>query len=118
MFETNFRKNVSVWAQNTWVYTTTFSLDASALEAHHPVLVLYGVKMGARVRFNGQLLGIAETQFARYTFDISAVARANTNTIEVEFDPSINVDGRFMACSAGIALIIGINVLSSNLFFV
>lgn len=47
---------------------------------------------------NGELLGTATSQFIRYSFDVNPTA---VNTLEVIFDQSIQVGGRFMASSGG-----------------
>jgi hypothetical protein len=59
--------------------------------------------MGARVFLNNQLLGTVSDQFLRYSFSAKSALKAagQSNQLAVEFDESIEVDGRFMACSGG-----------------
>ena len=79
-------------------------------------LVVEGIKMGAIIQFNGIPLGVVQDQFLRYRFPIEDKHfRAATtipspkpqhqqrqqHVLEVIFDPTIPVDGRYMACSGG-----------------
>lgn len=64
LFETNFL-NASMWDDNTWVYTTKFSLPANDSSSAY-TLVFDGIKMGARVSINGLVLGEVFNQFRRY----------------------------------------------------
>jgi hypothetical protein len=59
--------------------------------------------MGARVFLNNQLLGTVSDQFLRYSFSAKSALKAagQSNQVAIEFDESIEVDGRFMACSGG-----------------
>lgn len=104
LFEVNFL-NSSLWHGRTWTYRTTF--DAAKLSAvagsTDVLLVLDGVKMGARVFLNNQLLGTVSDQFLRYSFSAKSALKpaGQTNQLAVEFDESIAVDGRYMACSGG-----------------
>ena len=51
---------------------------------------------------NGELLGTATSQFIRYSFDLNPTASTNQlESLEVIFDHSIQVGGRFMASSGG-----------------
>ena len=100
-----------------WNYTTSFSLgdvkdDGNKpfnAEAEEMLLVFDGIKMGANIYVNGVQLGTATDQFLRYSFPLVASgalldngAGASTkHTLTVSFDPAINTDGRFMACSGG-----------------
>lgn len=110
IYELNWLTNSSLWSTNTWNYTTTFSVSDRSLQGMRAgtsttLLVFDGIKMGAHVYVNGQWLGDAVDQFLRYQFDLSAAAavlRADgANTVVVSFDPSLTVDGRFMACTGG-----------------
>ena len=108
LFETNFR-NSTFWHGQTWTYRTVF--DAASLL--HPaakgspgndvMLVMDGVKLGARVSLNGQVLGETSDQFIRYSWSVGAVLNPPglANHLAVEFDESIPCDGRYMACSGG-----------------
>jgi beta-mannosidase len=64
--------------------------------------VFDGIKMGATISVNGQKLGMAEDEYLRYSFPLSAqLLRLGANSVSVTFDDSINVNGRFMACTGG-----------------
>ena len=65
------------------------------------LLVFDGIKMGATVT-NGQTLGVAVDQFLRYTFEVPPTLMLNgQQTLQVIFDLSIDVKGRFMSCTGG-----------------
>ena len=100
-FETNFLDNSSVWSAPDWRYRTAFTPAAHVLAASAVTLVLESVKMGARVRVNGQLVGTATDQFVRYEFQVGSVLRTGVNELELDFDGAISTHGRFMACSGG-----------------
>ncbi|KAL3940829.1 MAG: hypothetical protein SGBAC_004699 [Bacillariaceae sp.] len=96
-------------------YTTSTEIEGEVL------LVLDGIKMGARVDLNKHKLGVVTDQFLRYRYrvkdllnwntniDADAEADANvtqestttSNVLTVTFDSSILTDGRFAACSGG-----------------
>ena len=101
LFELNF-KNSSIWHTHIWTYSTTFEASHSAASSE-TLLVFDGIKMGANITLNGKLLGTATDQFLRYAFPLQATGslRAGSNTISVAFDPSIQTNGRFMACTGG-----------------
>lgn len=99
LYEDNWL-NSSIWDAHVWNYTSTF--DGSGLtNADEVLLVFDGIKMGANIFVNGQKLGTALDQFSRYVFPLKAsnALRAAANTVTVSFDSSIDVGGRFMACS-------------------
>jgi hypothetical protein len=106
LFELVF-KNATLWDSNAWVYSTTFSVAEHATTAAAgatTVLVFDGIKMGATVKVNGEVVGIAADQFLRYTFAIKpALLRSGVgaNTVEVVFDKSVSCGGRWMACTGG-----------------
>ena len=104
LYELNFR-NDSLWSFPNWTYATSISLPDMASDVLRDggvlTLVFEGIKMGASISFNGHLLGTAVDQFLRYEFDVTAYVKNGEQKILVEFDPSIPVDGRFMACSGG-----------------
>ena len=99
----------------TWVYTTTSELPELSEESEMSwKLIVEGIKMGAHIALNGVHLGTVNNQFLRYEFDVSAqhlakgsILRGTTGSskqahlLSVTFDPSIEVDGRFTACSGG-----------------
>ena len=71
-------------------------------------LVLDGVKMGAWVYLNGQLLGTVADQFLRYRYDVTHLllaprpAASKKNELRLVFPPSnhtLNHEARWMACS-------------------
>jgi hypothetical protein len=106
LYEKNWL-NSTIWHAYNWTYSTQFSVSERALSAAGSArLVFDGVKMGAAVSVNGVPLGVADDQFLRYDFDLSAKehllrAGEGANTLEVTFDPAIEVNGRFMACTGG-----------------
>ena len=100
---TNFLDQAAAWDRpGRWRYRHQFKLPPS-LAGSSRVLVLDGVKMGARVELDGQLLGVATDQFLRYTFPILAATTTATTTrvLTVTFDRSIEVLGRFMGSTGG-----------------
>ncbi len=63
-----------------------------------------GIKMAGMVSLNGVVLGTAVDQYLRYEFPVAAsgatlLAGANANVLTVQFNSSVLVDGRFMACT-------------------
>ena len=96
-YELNF-KNSSIWNDNIWTYTTTFQTQANN---ENTLLIFDGIKMGATISINGQKLGTAVDQFSRWEYDVTAFLKSTTNTLEIAFDSSISVNGRFMACTGG-----------------
>ena len=96
----NFVRDASVW-NRTWTLRTTFEARSDAARI---ALVFDGIKMGASVRLNHQTLGTIRDQFLRYAFDVrnaSVDLLRETNKLELIFDRSIDVGGRFAACSGG-----------------
>ena len=98
--------NSSLWNRHTWTYTATFPLPEAARGLHasggRTTLVFDGIKMGATISLNGKRLGVATDQFLRYTFPLPAGLGAQPNyTLQVSFDPTIDVGGRFAACTGG-----------------
>jgi len=83
------------------------------------LLVLDGIKMGARIELNRHKLGIVSDQFLRYRFPVKDLLNFNwnttlaadanvtnkesttTNLLTITFDSKILTDGRFAACSGG-----------------
>eukprot|EP00435_Cladocopium_sp_Y103_P024112 s4048_g5.t2 len=100
LYELNWLKS-DIWAKQTWTYSANFSIDQLGLESgsRRVQLVFDGIKMGAHVKVNGKLLGTATSQFIRYSFDLDPTR--SQNSLEVIFDQSIQVGGRFMASSGG-----------------
>ena len=104
-FENNFL-NASLWNDNTWVYTTSFTLTEMELTSMRAggtskLLVFDGIKMGAHVAVNGKVVGVASDEFLRYEWPLDAALHmldAN-NKLEVTFDASIDCGGRWMACA-------------------
>lgn len=100
----NWLLNSSLWAKNTFNYSTSFSLTEAEAASGQSLLVFDGIKMGANVFVNGKKVGTVVDQFLRYVFplDGSSSVRAGSNSLVVSFDPSIGTDGgRFMACTGG-----------------
>jgi beta-mannosidase len=129
LYEQNWY-NSSIWDDNVWTYRTYFALDPALLRSLRPLaspssplslpsslllLVFDGVKMGADVFVNGQPVGRVTDQYRRYGFELDPTRHrlqlgggagagsggAVNNTLEVVFDSSIDVGGRFMACTGG-----------------
>ena len=102
LFNVNFR-NSSVWGGRTWTYTATFTPPVSLISRGSSILLVFdGVKMGAEVSLNGQVLGTVRDQFLRVTYEIAnKLVPGKMNTLKLVFDLDIFVNGRFMACSGG-----------------
>jgi hypothetical protein len=101
--EINFR-NVTLWHNLSWTYSTTFNVTADQLAGGEHVLVFDGVKMGASVKLNGHAIGTITDQFLRYRFPVTSamLTAGGINTLNVSFgDRSIQTDGRWMPCSRG-----------------
>ena len=101
-----------MWGDRDWEYSLTFADkrrdDGSDTQSYitgtggQRVLVLDGVKMGARVTLNGVVLGVVTDQFLRYVFPVDGTALKEsgaTNRLTVAFDSSIDVHGRYMGCT-------------------
>ena len=104
MYELNWLQNSSLWAANTFNYSTTFTISADQAASPATLLVFDGIKMGANIYVNGKLVGAAMDQFLRYKFEIggsSGFGVEGSNDLVVSFDPALTVDGRFMACTGG-----------------
>ena len=99
--------NSSVWSLFNWTYRASVVLDEVLRGAERLQLVFDGVKMGAQVSINGQPLGLVTDQFLRYTFGLHTASHQlrfgsnDPNTLEIKFDPAIDVHGRYMACTGG-----------------
>ena len=97
-FENNFL-NSSLWNDNEWTYSKTFTMSEGALAAMRTgamrkLLVFDGIKMGARVVVNGELLGEATDQFLRYSWplDLAAHRLTASNTLQVIFSAAVVCD--------------------------
>eukprot|EP00117_Sycon_ciliatum_P047416 scpid83310/ scgid33866/ Probable beta-mannosidase A; Mannanase A len=115
-YEMNF-KNDSLWAYGVWNYTKRINFTeedvkniAGYTSAGSDVILQFdGIKMGARIYLNGQLLGITTDQFLRYNYSLGqamrdtglSVSAGDSNTLLVSLDSDINTNGRFMACTGG-----------------
>jgi beta-galactosidase/beta-glucuronidase len=84
----------------TWIYRKEFTFSPPATRTDH-LLVFDGIKMGATISLNNHTLGSVLDQFVRAQFDVGELLQPGLNTIEVAFDPTLTVNGRFMACSGG-----------------
>ncbi len=78
------------WNAHVWTYTTHFTAPSSSL------LVFDGIKMCAQVLINGKQALFATDQFLRYIVPISGDIN-----LQVVFDPTKDVGGRYMASSGG-----------------
>jgi beta-galactosidase/beta-glucuronidase len=100
LLDDNFIRDAPTW-NRTWTLRTSFRVDSDAARI---ALIFDGVKMGASVKLNHVTLGTIRDQFLRYAFDVRNASRdllRETNKLELIFDPSIDVGGRFAACSGG-----------------
>ena len=108
LYELNFM-NATMWDSYVWTYSTAFTMAADRLDRIRAaggshLLIFDGVKMGANVKLNGKLVGRTTDQFLRYEFPLDGTllqAGVGANTLTVEFDPSIDCQGRWMACTGG-----------------
>jgi len=103
LYERNWLKS-DLWSKQTWTYSANFSVDdlipsSDSGASYRVQLVFDGIKMGAHVKVNGEVLGTVTSQFIRYSFDLPSLK--GLNRLEVVFDHSILVGGRFMASSGG-----------------
>ena len=73
--------------------------------------------MGAKVFLNNQLLGTVSDQFLRYSFSTTSALKAagQPNQLSIVFDESIEVDGRYMACSGGWDWYVGVGLAKQEL---
>lgn len=106
LYEKNFL-NASIWDRYNWTYRASFAIDEPPWNMSQLLLVFDGIKMGAKILVNGHQVGEAVDQFVRYSFNLLvpeyglSYGSEAPNILEVTFDPSINVGGRFMACTGG-----------------
>ena len=102
----------SLWTDHAWTYTTHFTVENSALIANLvnsslSLLVFEGVKMGAMVRVNGQVVAVLRDQFLRYQIPLSSNTLRlfpghDANRLDITFGvENVPEDGRFMACTGG-----------------
>eukprot|EP00656_Telonema_subtile_P018074 TRINITY_DN19740_c0_g2_i4.p1 TRINITY_DN19740_c0_g2~~TRINITY_DN19740_c0_g2_i4.p1 ORF type:complete len:621 (-),score=140.84 TRINITY_DN19740_c0_g2_i4:49-1911(-) len=93
--------NSSIWEGNNWTYSTEMDGVPSGMSR---VLVFDGIKMGAVISINGHTLFTANDQFLRYSAALDNIKhelKASGNVLQVTFVSSIDVGGRFMACTGG-----------------
>lgn len=104
-FELNFLDNRTLWdtSSRAWNYSTLVTLPPpGAAPGAALLLVFEGIKMGARISLNGVELGVATNQFARYVFPLpAAVVTQGANRVDVAFDSTLSLAGRYMASSGG-----------------
>lgn len=101
LYELNF-KNGSLWNDNVWTYSLNFTAsDAMLSSGGDTLLVFDGIKMAASIALNGVPLGWAKDQFLRYVFPTSRILLpgANANQLQLSFNISVLIEGRFMACT-------------------
>lgn len=94
-----------------WTYSTEIELEQDENDSHDEEstwkLILESVKMGATVHWNGVFLANVTDQFLRYSLPLEPkhlLAKryhGKEHILSITFDPSIETDGRFMACSGG-----------------
>jgi len=111
LFEINFQ-NSTIWDSHVWTYSKSFTASDDMLAAaanggaSDVLLVFDGIKMAGAVSVNGVPVGLAVDQFLRYVFPLAAAGvpllkGEGANVITVEFNSSVVVNGRFMACTGG-----------------
>ena len=81
---------VPPWNAHVWTYSTHFTAPPNSL------LVFDGIKMCAQILVNGKQVLFTTDQFLRYTLPVSGDVK-----LEVVFDPTKDVGGRYMASSGG-----------------
>lgn len=96
-FENTFLNASLFNISNEWMYSKTFDVKGYT----DILLVFEGIKMGARISVNGHFLGTATNQFIRYIFPLNSTVdlKPTGNVLDVAFDPSLMLRGRFMPCS-------------------
>eukprot|EP00980_Cylindrotheca_fusiformis_P005569 scaffold1183_cov114-Cylindrotheca_fusiformis.AAC.2 len=101
-YENNFESTFTCDDDDVWTYQV--QVDTSSFEdvdnGTVTLLVLDGIKMGARILWNNEEIGTTTDQFLRYQFPV-ILPSTNKNTLQVQFDSTILTDGRFMPCSGG-----------------
>lgn len=90
-----------------WTYGTTVTVspethDRLASTASSLLLVFDGVKMGASLTLNGNVIGTMADEYRRYEFSLpSSLLLVGDNKLEVTFTKSVDCEGRWMACTGG-----------------
>ena len=103
-YERTWIENRTLWdvTARAWTFTSPpLQLPAATANATR-LLVLDGVKMGARISFGGAALGNVTNQFLRYIFELPAGSGgggSSSSSVEIVFDNSLPLHGRFMPCS-------------------
>lgn len=89
-----------------WTYSTEIEL-AGLKNIRTWQLIIESIQMGATVRWNGVFLANITDQFLRYSLTLEPrhlqAAKPNNkrHNLSITFDPSIDTNGRFMACAGG-----------------
>lgn len=79
-------KHLQWIGETDWIYTRTFDVPAD-LPTHDCVrLVCEGLDTLATIRLNGNTLACTDNMFRRYAFDVGAILRPGSNTLEIRFD--------------------------------
>jgi beta-mannosidase len=74
LVDDNMQSNESLYGRWPWRYKRLFTVDEAWRNGTGAIFLTFeGVKMGARVSLNGQLLGTFESQFARYRFNVRSL---------------------------------------------
>ena len=84
-----YRDNASrlQWIGKTdWIYSRTFTVPPSCLEAERVLLACDGLDTVATIRVNGRLVGQTKNMHRTYEFDVQPLLRPGENSIEVRFD--------------------------------
>jgi hypothetical protein len=92
-----------------WSYSTELDLeDKQNFKSWQ--LIIESLQMGASIYWNDIFLGNVTDQFLRYSFSLKPEhfnlrgnkgAAKTRHQLSITFDPSIETDGRFMACAGG-----------------
>lgn len=90
----------SQWSRS-WIYSTDIELNYDRGRRSRYILVLEGIKMGAKIIVNDHFLGNVTNQFLPHLFLIqdsyfSSNKGDNLLHLEIVFDPSIDTNGRYV----------------------
>lgn len=87
-----FRENLreAKWVEDKyWWYETTFTLKT--VPKNKLELVFQGLDLFATVYVNGEKAGSSNNAFKPFRFDVTALVKADSNKVEVEFSPTIKI---------------------------
>jgi beta-mannosidase len=88
-----------------WKYSTEFDLENFADKDYAWRLIVESIQMGAAISWNGLFVANVTDQFLRYVLPITnehlSASVGAKHILSVTFHPSMETDGRFMACAGG-----------------